>query len=256
MSHSMTIETWMTLEKPAFDQFPDYVALRLEDGILRSLAECMRRQIQRDGKASVTLPWGTFTAEPITVGEGTNITPAFTPSKAFMKMLNDDEGRDMRQETFDPEFEKLFKDYVAWGYFDPDTTNDDNTPARDKGMRLHPEEVEYFLNNYMQVLVNIARDKQRDGKTYRLEINEIFPHGAYDFTYEDDKIEVKFIANKVFKQYLKDDDIAAKAATADFSGKAANMLLGLDKPSKKVKKAMSGKLDWNLKWRKKPDWMH
>ena len=50
-----------------------------------------------------------------------------------------------------------------------------------------------------------------------LEINNGFPHGQFRFEYDDNEISVTFQADKVFKQILKDDEAALKAATADFT---------------------------------------
>lgn len=214
---SITTTTWMTQEKPSFSNFNEFIAIRLEDGIFRALAEKMKNDIRTNGISSVQLPWGTYTAEAKAAGEGGNITPAFEPSKAFLKMLNDDSGsaRDRRQDTFDSEYAQLFKDYVAYGYFYPEEVKD--APAKDKGLKMSDTEVEYFLNGFAQVMSTIARDKQRSGKIYRLEIDAGFPHGAFDFEYKDDEIKVKFVAGKVFKQYLKDDDVASAARDADFT---------------------------------------
>ena len=222
-----TINTWINQEKTAFDNFNDFVAIRLEDGIFRALAEKQARDIKAKKSSIVVLPWGTYTADVKAVGEAGNITPAFEPSKQFKKLLNDDNAAssDLRQESFDPEYVQLLKDYVAYGYFDPDTNQE--TPAHEKGLRLTDDEVDYFLNGYMQVLVTIARDKQRAGKTYRLEIDEGFPHGAFDFEYaEDDKdeeIRVKFVPSKVYKQYLKNDEIATRVREAEFTAAAASL---------------------------------
>jgi len=213
---SISIATWMALEKPSFENFNEFIAIRLEDGITRSIAEKMKNDIASKGESTLTLPWGTYHAEVKAAGEGGNITPSWEPSKAFLKMLNDDgASRERRQDTFDAEYVQLLKDYVAYGYFYPEEVKD--APAKDKGLRMSDDEVDYFLNNYAQVLATIARDKQRSGKTYRLEIDEGFPHGSFDFDYSDDVIKVKFVAHKVFKQYLKDDDVATKARDADFS---------------------------------------
>ena len=212
---SKTIETWMALEKASFENFNEFIAIRLEDGIFRAIAEKMKNDIASKGESTLDLPWGTYHAEVKAAGEGGNITPSWEPSKAFMKMLNDDANRDRRQDSFDAEYVQLFKDYVAYGYFYPDEVKD--APAKDKGLRMGDDEVDYFLNNYAQVLATIARDKQRSGKMYRLEIDEGFPHGSFDFEYDDDEIKVKFVAHKVFKQYLKDDEVASKARNAEFA---------------------------------------
>lgn len=210
---SITISTWMALEKPSFENFNEFIAGRLEDGIFRSIHLSLRNQLRDKKTASLTMPWGTYTAEVKTVGETTNITPSWKPSKNFLKLLNDDNAStaDLRQESFDPEWVKLFKDYVAYGYFYPENTK--NAPAREKGMRLNDDEVDYFLNNYMQVMVNIARDKQRDGKIYSLVIDEMVEHGSFDFEYNDDEIGVTFVPHKVFKQNLKDDSLTENMGT-------------------------------------------
>lgn len=217
-----TTSTWMSQEKNSFSNFNEFIATRLEDGIFRSIAEKMKNDLKATGESSLQLPWGTYTAEAKAAGEGGNITPAFEPSKAFMKALNDDSGnaRDRRQDSFDSEYTKLFKDYVAYGYFYPEDVK--NAPAKDKGLKMSDTEVDYFLNGFAQVMTTIARDRQRDGKIYRLEINAGFPHGAFDFEYRDDEIKVKFVPSKVFKQYLKDDDIANAARDADFADEAEN----------------------------------
>lgn len=224
---SPSIQAWINQEKTSFDNFNDFIAIRLEDGIFRALAEKQANDIKAKKSSIVTLPWGTYTADVKAVGEAGNVTPVFEPSKQFKKMLNDDNATlsDFRQESFDPDYVQLFKDYVAYGCFYPD--NNQDTPAHEKGLRLTEDEVDYFLNGYMQVLVGIAKDKQRSGKTYRLEIDEGFPHGAFDFEYSDDdkdeEIKVKFVPSKVYKQYLKNDEIASRVRDAEFNVAAASL---------------------------------
>lgn len=214
---SVTIEAWQNREKSAFENFNEFIALRLEDGMLRSVAERQKQMLQAGEVAKVVLPWGTYTAEVKGTAEGGNITPTFEPSKAFMKLLNSDEkDKDLRQDTFDPEYLQLFKDYAAHGFFYPDSKEHEGKPSKEKGLRMGDDECDYFLNGYMDVLVNIARDKARAGKTYRLEIDEAFPHGSFDFEYTDDGISVKFVPHKVYKQYLKNDELADKARDADY----------------------------------------
>lgn len=218
---TMTITSWQTQEKNSFENFNEFIATRLEDGIFRSLAEKMRLDIQANHASSVTLPWGTYTAEVKSNGDAGNITPAWEPSKILMAQLNrddhEDEEEDLHQDTFDPEYVQLFRDYVAYGHLYPDKIGQD-APAREKGLKLTDDEVEYFLNSYGTMLAGIGRDKQRAGKSYRLEINEAFPHGSFDFEYPDDEtIKVKFVPHKVFKQYLKDDEVATAGAVANFT---------------------------------------
>lgn len=216
----LTIKGWVNQERNAFENFTAVLASRFEEAIFRALTLTMRNQLKRNGSASVELPWGTYSAEIVSKGEAGNVTPAWTPSKAFIKLLNGnlDKGNDadaIAQETFDPEFEKLFRDYAAYGYFYPEQNKDKTAKA--KGVRLTDDEANYFLNGYAMVLATIAKDKQRDGKIFRLEINNGFPHGAFDFEYEDDEIKVTFVADKVFKQILKDDAAAASANGFDFT---------------------------------------
>ena len=211
---SISVSTWEAQEKAQFDGLDTFLIIRLEDGLFRALAEKQHNDLT-NGKttSSVTLPWGTYTADVKSMGETGNITPTFEPSKAFKKLLNDDANAaavEYQQEKFDEEYMKLFTDYVAYGYFYPDTVKD--APAKEKGLRLEPNEAEYFINPYLNVLVTIARDKERAGKTYRLEINEGYPHGAFDFVYGDgdsDDVTVKFIPDKAYKQRLKNDTLAA-----------------------------------------------
>lgn len=218
----LTIKTWVNQERNAFENFTAVLAARFEEAIFRALTMAMRNKIKRDGRAVIELPWGTYTAELISKGEAGNITPAWTPSKAFIKLLNGnlEKGKEdsidaIAQESFDEEFEKLFRDFAAYGYFYPEQNKDKSPKA--KGVRLTDDEVNYFLNGYAMVLATIAKDKQRDGKIFRLEINNGFPHGAFDFEYDDDEIKVTFVADKVFKQILKDDAAAASANGFDFT---------------------------------------
>lgn len=213
----LTIKTWMAQERPAFDNFTAMVASRLEEGIFRALTVTMRNQLKATGRAFVELPWGTYTAEFVSKGEAGNVTPAWVPSAGFLQLLNGnlEKGKDeiITQQSFNSDFERLFREFVAYGTFDHE--NSEHTPK--KGVRLTDDETNYFLNGYANVLATIAKDKQRDGKIVRLEINNGFPHGAFDFEYDDDEIKVTFVADKVFKQILKDDAAAAAASGFDFT---------------------------------------
>ena len=210
---SETITQWGAQEKTAFTNFNEFVVTRLEDGIFRALAEVMKRDIKAYGKACVTLPWGTYSADIKQIGESGNINIAYEPSKAFIKALNG--SNDIRhQDSFDPDYLRLFKNYVAWGMFDPDKQD---LPARDKGLRLNDVEVEYLLNGYMNVLVTIANDKRRAGKMHRVEIKDGFRHGCFDFEYGEDETKVKFVPDRVFKQTLKDDNVAQVATAANYT---------------------------------------
>ena len=221
----VTIKTWVTLNADAFNDFNDYVANVLEGGIFRAVAEYFHRKLKDSDKAELELPWGTYSAEVKGRGEAGVINISWDPSKGFKNLLNDSSSANAAskyernyQDEFDPEFVKLMTDYIAYGMFDPDKPENREKAAKQKGIELSDAEVTYFLNGYTLVLYNIAKEKQRNGKKYRLEINNAFPHGDFDFDYKDDgEIEVKFIPHKVFKQAVKDDERAASAREGDYT---------------------------------------
>lgn len=216
----ITIKGWVAQEKTAFNNFNGALASRFEEGIFKALTAKLRADLKKFGKAKVTLPWGTYSSEIVTKGESGNINVSWEPSKAFVALLNGDEkskGEYNAQDEFDPEYVKLFRDYVAYGFFDPESPENKERASKNKCVRLGDEEVNYFLNGYANVMATIAKDKQRDGKVFRLEINNGFPHGAFDFEYDDDEIKVTYVADKVFKQILKDDAAADAASEYDFT---------------------------------------
>ena len=205
------VEAWVAQEKPAFQGFNEFISTRMTETVTRTITEWMRRRLLSNNKVELEMPWGTFRAEVKAVGEGTNITPTFEPSKRFLEMLNADDNKRTAdyQENFDEDYVKMFRDYLAWGVYDPD---EKNAPAKEKGARVEPEEVEYFLDSFMRLMVSLARDHFRDGKEYDLAINAEFDHGQYTFEYVGDETKVKFTPSKAFKQALKNDAVASDAA--------------------------------------------
>lgn len=222
----LTIKTWCDRERGSFDNFTPMLASRFEEAILRSILRVLRSQADsdKDGSAELVLPWGTYRVETKTVGEAGNRNVSWDPSKGFDKLLNGGSMDNVQQletitqDEFDAEFTKAFRDFVAYGMFDPDAPeNKEKIANLKKGVRLTDEEVVYFLNSFAVVLATIGKDKQREGKIFRLEVNNGFPHGYFDFEYDDERISVKWTADKVFKQMLKDDDAAARSDGADFT---------------------------------------
>lgn len=216
---SITIRTWMNQEANSFSQFTDFVATRLESAILHAIVYTLRKKLKDGVKAEVELPWGTFSAETKEFGGTINIAPSWEPSKAFMKSLNGDDDRNMIfQDTFDEYFEKEFKCFAKYGKtLDEAPEDDTKIPIAQKGIELDDGMVSYLLNSYAHMLATVAKDKQHNGKVFVLEVNNEFPHGSYNFEYEDNEIVVKFVPDKVFKQLLKDDEAAEIARTKDFS---------------------------------------
>lgn len=221
----VTIKTWVNLNAENFQDFNEYVANVLEGGIFRAVAEYFHRKLKDADKAELELPWGTYTAEVKSRGEDGVINISWEASKGFKNLLNDTDSANAAskykrnyQDEFDPEFVKLMTDYIAYGMFDPDKPENREKAAKQKGVELSDAEVTFFLNGYTLVLYNIATSKQRDGKKYRLEINNSFPHGDFDFDYKaDGEIDVKFVPHKVFKQAVKDDEKAANAREGDYT---------------------------------------
>lgn len=217
----ITIKTWVAQEAESFDNFIEPLAARFEEGWCVALAETLRKQLTNNGSGKVTLPWGTYYAEVISKGEAGNISVSWEPSKGFMKILNNDlttdEQRDtVMQDEFDKDFHDLFRDYVAYGILYPnDPENKDKIIDKKKSVYLADDEIIYFLNSYALMLASIAKDKQRDGKLTTVEVNNgSYPHGEFVFEYsDDDGITVKWTADKVFKQSLKDDTLAAMSAS-------------------------------------------
>ena len=216
----VTIKGWVAQEKNAFHNFNRQLAARFEEGIFRSITKVLKEYLKKSGKGRIAMPWGTYTAELVTKGESGNINVGWEPSKQFLTLLNGDEKANAsltQQDEFDPEYVRLVKEFIAYGFFDPDSPEHKEHAAKNKGVRLGDEEVNYFLNGYANVMATIAKDKQRDGKLLRLEINNGFPHGVFVFDYDEDEIKVSFVADKVFKQILKDDTAADAAAENDFT---------------------------------------
>lgn len=215
----LTIEAWEAREKNSLIDFKPEIASRVEEAIYKALTETMRLQLHKDGHAEVPLPWGTYSADYKDMGDTANVTPVWVPTKGFMKLLNSKEdGKDtVILDSFNPVFLQLFKDYTAYGYLYPHSDENKDKIPKNKGLALDPDEVAYLLNGYADVLATLAKDHAHNGKMFILEINNGFPHGQFRFEYDDNEISVTFQADKVFKQLLKDDEAALKAATADFT---------------------------------------
>lgn len=205
-----SITSWVRMEQDSFRNFDEYVASLTEEAFTKSIPEKLRHDVEKKGKAELVLPWGTYFAEAKTVGETGNITPTWEPSKGFMKMLNDDTDsvnmdRDY-QDEFDSDYMNLITTYLKFGKFEPEKSE-----MNKKGLALKPEEISFLLNSYARMLAQIGKEKQRDGKSYRLDIDNIYSFGTFVFDYVNDEIKVKFIPGKAFKQDLKNDAVAMEA---------------------------------------------
>lgn len=217
----MTLKAWVAQEHSAFENFNAVLASRFEEAWARALTMKMRNDLATKDHSEVVLPWGTYSAEAKAKGETGNINISWVPSKGFLKLLNGNNdaprAESIIQDEFDPEFTELFRDFVAYGFFYPNSPENKDRVPKNKGVRLKDDEIEYFLNGYANVLATLAKDKQREGKIFRLEINNGFPHGFFTFEYDDNEITPKFVADKVFKQILKNDEAAMKSNGYDFT---------------------------------------
>lgn len=219
----LSSKTWSNIEKANFNQFNEFVAGTVEGTMFRALAEKMRLDLLESDTSEVVFPWGTYTAEMKDRGEGGIVNISWTPSKAFIKMMNDssdsiERENDVYMDDFDEDYLKLMTAFLAYGVFDPDAPENKEKVAKNRGIKMDEADLVYLINSYTNVLYTIGKDKQRDGKMYRLEIDGFFPHGSFDFDYSNaDEIKVKFIPHKVFKQYVKNDFAADVREGANFS---------------------------------------
>ena len=235
----LSIKTWVLQEKRNFDDFHEFVASRFEEGMFRALGELMHRDVMATGMSEVALPWGTYSAEIRNTGDGGVINISWEPSKAFRSLLDGGDNEDLAkykknyQDEFNPTFVKLFRDFVAYGIFDPELPENKEEAAKNHCIMLEDAEVTYFLNSYALVLYTIAKDKQRDGKIFRLELNSHYPHGVFEFDYKDGgKIDVSFVPNKVFKQIVKDDTASKMAASHNFEDLSTTQVVTMDHEAK------------------------
>lgn len=216
------VEQWGRQEGNTFTGFTDFIATRLTGAINASIIELQRRRLAAGKSAKLEVPWGIFDAKIKVVGEGSNITPTYEPTERFMNLLNGDEkdADEEQQANIDAEYLKMVQDWLAYGEFDADTKTD--RPAKEKGTRIDITEIEYFLHSYMRLMVSIAKDHQRDGKSYILKFMEEIDFGEFTFDYKDDDITPKFTASKVYKQSLKNDSVLEASEASALAAYAGN----------------------------------
>lgn len=210
---SATINAWMEMEGPNYENFGEFIANMMEEAFLTAIPEFLKRKLMKDEDASLTLPWGTYSAKMKTKGEPGSITPTWEPTSGFLDLMNSqgDEKADQYQDDFDPDYMKLVVDWMGHGVFDVDEHPEQ--AAKQKGIQMEDAEIEYMLNSYARMLARVAKEHQRDGKEYRLDVVSTAKHGTFVFEYSNDEIKVTFIAHKSFKQDLKNDDAVMEAVS-------------------------------------------
>lgn len=206
------VEKFLDQEKTSFKVFNEFMATRVLEAAFKSISRALQIGLKKKDTAEVVVPWGTFTAERRirNNGDSANTNVSYEPSKAFLEALNGD-GKDRDayyQDDFNETMMDAFAEYVSYGMFDTNAPeNKEKLATLQKGLFLKDNEKEYFMNRIATLLLTIGREKQRDGKQFRLEVDQNFGHGYYDFEYDDDKIAVRFTADKAFKQFVKNDDV-------------------------------------------------
>lgn len=214
------VEGWSNQEENSFTGFTNFISNRMTGSINVSVVEHLKRCLAAGKPARIELPFGVFEAKVKAVGEGTNVSVSYEPSKLFIDMLNTDE--DYSQISIDKDYSKLVQEWLAYGYFDADDRPD--LPAREKGTRIDLEEVDYFIHSMGRLMATMAKDHQRDGKEFTLPFTEEFDFGEYTFTYEGDEIRPSFTASKAFKQELKNDSVLEVGAAKEMAvGMAAKV---------------------------------
>lgn len=105
---NVTIKTWVALNADAFEDFNDYIATVLEDGIFRAMAQYFHVKLADSDRVELVMPWGTYTAEVKSRGTDGVVNLSWEPSKGFKKLLNGDANATSKfegeyQDEFDPE---------------------------------------------------------------------------------------------------------------------------------------------------------
>lgn len=216
-----TIEAFLAFEQGQFrPQISDFALSRIEEGIILGAQEYLRRVLTYTDVATVTLPWGTYTARNHDKG---NINIDFEIDQDFKETLDDPDGRKavfMEREEYEAksryieneelkvDFLKLYTDYVTYGkFFDLDDSEEKKKESdADKGINLTEYQASYFPNRYAMMMAKMIRDHKADGEIYRIELCDTVPHGVFEVEYSGDECAVKFTADKSFKQYLKNDN--------------------------------------------------
>lgn len=212
-----TIERFTADLKTQFAGVTKFIAVRIEHGILKGAFETMRKQLNNPknttGKASVTLPFGTFRTEVRTKSDVDNINVELDFSKDFLRAIKGDielvwanpDDNETDSDNRSESFMKNFCDYVAYGMFDPDSEEHrKEIEVVQKCINMDPTERTFFLNAWTNSLVGMVREKIREGKIYRLDLNAaVWNGGSMEFELKDGEVTANYLASKDVKQAIK-----------------------------------------------------
>lgn len=198
---------WMEELSKSFDNFTDFVCVRLETAITQSIVETLRLKLQdpkSEGVAELNTAIGKFIATVRTKDGQDNVNFTLEFNKDAEKMVNGDIDTCWLEE-YDELYLKKMAEFTAYGVFDPESEENRKAieAAGGKCLNLKPEERLFFPNSYFNTIIATMRDKTRDGKIYNLDINDGWDLGTVTVETNDGKSSLSFTASKQSKQYLK-----------------------------------------------------
>lgn len=205
-----TVDRFVVDLKSQFDNFTPFIASRVEEGLLKSIFETLRQKLtdpkNKDQSASLEMPFGTVTAEIRTKNDVDNVNIGIDFSKDFIKALEGDIDS-VWQDSYDDMFLKNFSDYVSYGVFNPESEEHKKIVEQaTKCLKMKEPERDYFPNAWTNTIIGMAKDKQREGKMYSLDLDATWDMGTFTFEFQDDKVIPGYTASKIAKQYLKNGD--------------------------------------------------
>lgn len=201
-------EKFLNSQKGSFEQFDECISEKIINTYTESISEFLKKGLNDKDSAEIKLPHGAYTASVRKSGEtSANINVALEFGKDFLKFINGDIDKMPLQESFDPQFVKIFSNIVAYGHPDPESKEGKEYIEEHKvpiGIAMDDAEVEYFLNEISTQIGEICKEYEKPDKVYTFDIKN---HGTFEFNYGKDstKTTAKFTADKVLKQALKND---------------------------------------------------
>ena len=213
------MEKFTEMQKENFKVIDGPICETIIAAYVAAVGKKLNKGVTDNGEALLTLPEGTYQAGLRTRGENENINIAFQPDKTFLKVLNGEPTETLPyMEGLDKDLVKLFISYAGYGVSDPDAEADKINPDK-LFVDLTEQEGEFLINEIGKCVTTMGKMFAKPGKNISIEIPKF---GAFEFTYEDENVTVRFVADTHFKQALKDDNISVE----DIGVKVANTGIG------------------------------
>lgn len=208
------LKEFVAEEQDNFEKFDEYIGETILEGITDAIAYYLSRGLEKGDEAQLTLPHGIYKATFKSKGDIENINVSFAESSDFVKCVNGDIDNVPTMEDIDSKFIEYVINCVGTGVADPVKFSDKINTVR-VGVELSRMEATFFLNEIAKKLAKLAKEFEKPGKIISFEINK---HGAFEFSYGDNKTGVRFIPDLIFKQAVKNDlhtgDVGAAKFTA------------------------------------------